>query len=174
MEVGAYVTIADLQDTAGKKAADDLNAKGGHVLFVHCDTADWASSNAAFRHAASFGPRQTLDVAVLNAGVMGDKGSLTDQVLAAPEPSLESHVVPKRPTRKATAVNFLGVYDNCWLALHYMRLPAKFGPARAQKSLILTGSTAGYGDFPGATDYNASKCKPLFPWLTRKLWPVRQ
>ncbi|KAJ9615809.1 hypothetical protein H2200_001886 [Cladophialophora chaetospira] len=156
-EGGAYVTIADVQDAAGEKAADDLNAKGYHVSFVHCDTADWESSVAAFKHAASFGLRKTLDVAILNAGIEGDKGSIADQVLAAPEPSLESDIIPTRPPRRGTAVNFLGVYDNCWLALHYMRLPAQAGPANASKSLIMTGSLASYADMPTNTDYNAAK-----------------
>jgi 5'-hydroxyaverantin dehydrogenase len=153
------VTIADVQDAAAEKAAAELTAKGYHVSFVHCDTTDWESSVAAFKHAASFGPRETLDVAVLNAGIEGDKGSIADQVLAAPEPSLDSDVVPVRPTRKGTAVNFLGVYDNCWLALHYMRLPAKVGPPKASKSLIMTGSLASYADMPTNTDYNAAKCE---------------
>ncbi|KIW65144.1 hypothetical protein PV04_07426 [Phialophora macrospora] len=156
-EGGAYVTIADVQDAAGEKAAAELSANGYHVSFVHCDTTSWESSAAAFKHAASFGPRKTLDVAVLNAGVEGDKGSIADQVRAAPEPSLDSDVVPIRPPRKGIAVNFLGVYDNCWLALHYMRLPAKVGPPEASKSLIMTGSLASYVDMPTNTDYNAAK-----------------
>ena len=164
------MTIADVQDATGEKVAANLNAKGYHVSFVHCDTTDWESSVAAFKHAASFGPRETLDVAILNAGIEGDKGSITDQVLAAVEPSLESAVVPARPPRKGTAVNFLGVYDGCWLALHYMRLAAKTGPANASKSLIMTGSLASYADMPTNTDYNAAKCKHyLLSQITRTL-----
>ncbi|KIW92194.1 uncharacterized protein Z519_07178 [Cladophialophora bantiana CBS 173.52] len=157
-EGGAYVTIADVQDAAGNKAAADLNAQGCHVSFVHCDTTDWESSVAAFKHAASFGPSKSLHVAVLNAGIGGDRGSLTDQVFAAPEPSLDPDVVPTRPTRKAAAVNFLGVYDNCWLALHYMRLPSEVDPTGApHKSIIMTASLAAYADMPNSSDYNASK-----------------
>ena len=106
-EGGAYVTIADVQDTAAEKAATNLNAKGYHVSFIHCDTTSCGSNVAAFNHAASFGPRETLDVAVLNAGIKGDKGSSADQVFADPEPSLESDVFPTRSARKGTAVNFL-------------------------------------------------------------------
>ncbi|OAP63813.1 hypothetical protein AYL99_03040 [Fonsecaea erecta] len=157
-EGGAYVTIADVQDAVGNKVAADLNAKGCHVSFVHCDTSDWESSVAAFKHAASFGPSKSLDVAILNAGIEGDRGSLTDQVLAAPEPSLDPDVIPTRPTRKGAAVNFLGIYDNCWLALHYMRLPSKVDSANAQhKTIVLTASLAAYGDMPASSDYNASK-----------------
>ena len=90
---------------------------------------------------------------------------MTEQVLAAPEPSLEIDDIPNRPRRQATTVNFLAVYDNCWLALYYMRLPSKFGPANAQKSLIFTGSTMSYMDLPGDTDYNAAKCKFPLPWV---------
>ena len=97
----------------------------------------------------------------MNAGVLGDGGSLADQALAAPEPSLNPEIVPSRPPRKAIAVDFLGVYDNAWLALHYMRLPAKAGPENASKSLIMTGSLASYTDDPSVTDYDAAKCELL-------------
>lgn len=100
-------------------------------------------------------------MAILNAGVQGDVGNIASQVLAAPKPSLDTGVIPKRPERKGAAVNFLGVYDGCWLALHYMQLPANVGPANVQKSLIVTGSLASYSDMPHATDYNAAKCKSL-------------
>jgi 5'-hydroxyaverantin dehydrogenase len=155
---GAYVTIADIQDEAGKKAAERLTAEGHHVSFVHCDTTNWESSNAAFKHAANFGPRKTIDVAFLNAGVSGIVGPLTEQALAAPDPSLESDTLPERPARSAVAVNFLGMYDGAWLALHYMRLPTRDGSTDAQKALIFTGSMASYADQPYATDYNSSKC----------------
>lgn len=145
------MTIADVQDAAGEKAVASLNAKGYHVSFVHCDTTNWESSVTAFKCASSFGPRETLDVAILNAGIEGDKGSLADQVLAAAEPSLGSDVVPLQPARRGTSVNFLGTYDGCWLALHYFRLPAKAGPANASKSLIMTGSLASYADMPTNT-----------------------
>jgi NAD(P)-dependent dehydrogenase (short-subunit alcohol dehydrogenase family) len=98
-------------------------------------------------------------VAILNAGITGGFNSITDFVLAAPEPSVEENVIPERPKRTAIAVNLLGMYDGAWLALHYMRLPAKDGSTNASKSLILTGSLASYIDQPYATDYNASKCK---------------
>jgi NAD(P)-dependent dehydrogenase (short-subunit alcohol dehydrogenase family) len=157
------VTLADVQTAAGERVAADLCAKGQHVSFVHCDTTDWQSSAAAFKHAASFGPRKTLDVAILNAGVTGDGGSIVDQVLAAPEPFLESDVLPAQPSRPAVAVNYLGVYDGCWLALYYMRLPAKAGPANLSKSLIMTGSLASYGDMPFSQDYGSSKCTQYHP-----------
>jgi NAD(P)-dependent dehydrogenase (short-subunit alcohol dehydrogenase family) len=112
------------------------------VSFIHCDVTDWASSDAAFRHAAAFGPRRTLDIAVLNAGVGGDKGSIVEQVLAAPGPSFGPGPLPERPNRKGSLIMYGGVYDNCWLALHYMRLPAASGSKDMQKSLIITGSLA--------------------------------
>jgi NAD(P)-dependent dehydrogenase (short-subunit alcohol dehydrogenase family) len=138
----AFVTIADIQDAAGQNVVTDLTARGFNVSFVHCDVTDWASSDSAFRHAAAFGPRKTLDVAVLNAGVGGDKGSIVEQVLAAPEPSFGTGLVPERPSRKGALIMYGGVYDNCWLALHYMRLPAMSGSNEVQKSLIITGSLA--------------------------------
>jgi 5'-hydroxyaverantin dehydrogenase len=155
------VTIADVQDAAGQRVAADLTAKGAHVSYVHCDTTDWRSSVAAFKHAASFAPSKTLDVAALFAGIEGDKGSLTDQVLAAPEPSLDVDAVPAEPPHLAIQVNLSGLYKNAWLALYYMRLPSQgAGTApTSSKSLILISSMAGYSDMPTNTDYNASKCK---------------
>jgi len=156
---GAYVTIADVQDAAGQRVAADLTAKGAHVSYVHCDTTDWRSSVAAFKHAASFAPTKTLDVAALFAGIEGDKGSLTDQVLAAPEPTLDVDAVPAEPPHLAIQVNLSGLYKNAWLALYYMRLPSQgAGTApTSSKSLILISSMAGYSDMPTNTDYNASK-----------------
>ncbi|KIW70025.1 hypothetical protein PV04_02336 [Phialophora macrospora] len=157
-KAGAYVTIADVQDIPGHRIAHDLNLQGHHVSYVHCDVTDWLSSVLAFKHAALFGPGGSLDVVGLFAGVAGDGGSLTDQVMMAAEPSLDPGHIPSEPTLSAIRVNLEGLYKNAWLALYYMQLPPKTGYRRPfSKSLILVSSLAGYSDMPGNTDYNASK-----------------
>jgi NAD(P)-dependent dehydrogenase (short-subunit alcohol dehydrogenase family) len=72
---GAYVTIADVQDDLGKKLTDEL---GERTSFVHCDTTDWDSSAAAFKHAANFAPSKTIDVVVLFAGVDGERRGMSN------------------------------------------------------------------------------------------------
>ncbi|KIX02743.1 uncharacterized protein Z518_08685 [Rhinocladiella mackenziei CBS 650.93] len=157
-KAGAYVTIADVQDAAGESIAADLVSQGGNVSFVHCDTSDWEQSVAAFKHAAAFAPSKTLDVALLSAGIEGDEFSVTEQALAAPEPSLSDNTIPNEPPMRAVQVNLCGVYKNAWLALYYMRLPSQVETTNPpSKSLIFISSFAGYADMPSNTDYNTSK-----------------
>lgn len=163
-KAGAYVTIADVQDAAGQRAAAELAAKGCRVSYVRCDVTSWESIVAAFIHAGAFSANKTLDVAVLCAGLEGDKGSLTDQVLAAPEPSLNPAATPVAPRHLALNVNLIGLYNCAWLALYYIRLPSNVQTASTfSKSLILVSSMAGYVDMPTNSDYNASKCRFIFP-----------
>lgn len=153
-EHGAYITIADLQDEAGKKLTGEL---GDRTTFVHCDTTDWESSAAAFKHAANFAPSKTLDIVILFAGLDGERRGLVDLVLAEPAPSLDGDPTPSRPAHKAIDVNLIGEYISTYLALHYFRLPAKSGPTPAKKSLVLISSLTAYMDLPYNTGYATSK-----------------
>ncbi|CZT24754.1 uncharacterized protein RCC_10482 [Ramularia collo-cygni] len=150
---GAYVTIADMSEEDGDKLATQL---GSRATFVECNTAEWNSSAAAFRHAAEFAPSKTIDVVVLFAGVGGENKSLVDIVLEEnPIPSLDSPL-PAEPGHKAIDVNLTGVYINTYLALHYFRLPPT-QPQSFKKSLVLISSIMGYIDLPYNTGYSASK-----------------
>ncbi|KAK3708659.1 hypothetical protein LTR37_011381 [Vermiconidia calcicola] len=151
---GAYVTLADLQDDLGQNLAKEL---GDRATFVHCDTTDWESSAAAFKHAATFAPSRTIDVAVLFAGLDGERRGLVDLVLDQPAPSLDGEPTPARPAHKAIDVNLVGVYISTYLALHYFRLPAKSGQQSFKKSLALISSMTGYMDLPYNTGYATSK-----------------
>ncbi|KAJ9663822.1 hypothetical protein H2198_000582 [Neophaeococcomyces mojaviensis] len=156
-EHGAYVTIADIQDEAGKKHADELTSKGYNVTFVHCDTTSWTSSVAAFKHAANFSPRKTLDAAALFAGIGGDSTSLVSSIANSEPPSLEHD--PAEPSSRILDINLDGVVKSTYLALHYFRLPAAEGtdaPKSTKKNLILCASLAGYVDYP-STMYCVSK-----------------
>lgn len=123
---------------------------------MHCDTTDWQSSATAFKHAASFAPSKTLDVAVLFAGLDGERRGLVDLVLDQPEPSLDGDPTPAKPAHKALDVNLIGVYVSTYLALHYFRLPAKTSQ-NFKKSLVLISSITGYMDLPYNTGYATSK-----------------
>ena len=156
---GAYVTIADMAVSAGQALAQRLTDQGHHVNFIECDTTDWSSSVRAFKHAISFAPSKTLDVAVLFAGTDGARKGLVDEVLLGPEPNLDDD--PVEPVHRAIDVNLLGEYMSTSLALHYFRLQGT-GPSEAQaaapkKSLVLISSMTGYIDLPYNTDYSVSK-----------------
>lgn len=157
---GAYVTIADVLEDVGQQTAADLTAKGQHVTFVRCDVSDWASATAAFKHAISFGVNGGLDVAALYAGVVGDTGSLTDQVVAAKKSSNNGED-PVCPKHKGIEVNFRGLYETAWLGLYYMQGLQSEGERSPSpiKSLILVGSLGSYTDSPPYSDYNSAKCK---------------
>lgn len=169
-EHGAYVTLVDQNEEEGKAAAADLTGKGYKVSFVACDTRDWNSSVAAFKHAVTFSPRKTLDYAALYAGIGGDADNLFNEVAkASPQPSIDEDPV-ELPTR-IVDVNLLGVIKSTKLALHYFRLPAAAdAPAvsSGSKSLFLCASLAGYVDYI-PTNYCVSKygVRGLFRSLRR-------
>jgi 5'-hydroxyaverantin dehydrogenase len=150
---GAYVTIADMSDDLGTELVRKLGEK---ATYVHCNTTDWESSAAAFKHAANHAPSKTLDVAVLFAGVGGESKGLIDIVLEQPMPDLDSDTTPAEPAHKAIDVNLLGVYISTYLALQYFRLPAA-QPQTFTKSLVLISSMMGYIDGPYNTGYAVSK-----------------
>lgn len=150
---GAYVTIADISTEQGQQLAEKL---GETVTFVHCDTTDWASSVAAFKHCAQFGPFKTIDIVVLFAGLGGEQKSLVDLVLEQPAPTLEGDPTPARPAHKALDVNLVGVYISTYLALHYFRLPS-LQPQSFRKSLVLVSSLMAYVDGAYNTGYATSK-----------------
>lgn len=62
------VIIADSNDKAGNRAADDLSSEKGEVMFVSCDVSDLLSVRNLFaRIRSTFG---RLDVLVNNAGIV--------------------------------------------------------------------------------------------------------
>ncbi len=99
-QYGAYITLADLQDQAGQKLAKEL---GERATFVHCDTTNWESSAAAFMHAGNFAPSKGIDVAILFAGVDGERRGLVDLVMDQPDPTLDNST-PTKPAYKALEV----------------------------------------------------------------------
>lgn len=149
-ENGAYVTIADMAVDAGQELAQRLFDKGQHVSFVECNTTDWKSSVAAFKHAINFAPTKTLDVAILFAGTDGARKGLVDEVLQQADPTLDDE--PKAPITKAIDVNLIGEYMSTSLALHYFRMKGTNSKTteenESKKCLVLISSMTGYIDLP--------------------------
>jgi 5'-hydroxyaverantin dehydrogenase len=164
---GAYVTLADVQDQQGEKLAKQIIDDGGKATYVHCDVCDFASATAAFKHAVNFGPHKTLDIAVLFAGVIGNKKNLVELVMESGEASLDND--PLLPSHSAIDVNLTGTYYSAFLAMNYFRLQPSHATSGAtsdtsngaisssDKSLIFISSMAGYTDYPNNSAYAAGK-----------------
>lgn len=166
---GAFVTIADISEDAGEQLAQKL---GQRATYVHCDTTDWTSCAAAFKHCADFVPSKTIDVVVLFAGVAGEIKSLVDIALENPAPTLVDggDPTPAKPVQRSIDINLSGVYTCAYLALHYFRLPSQNQQQQTfKKSLVLISSIFGYLDGHLNTGYNAAKfgVRGLFRGLRR-------
>lgn len=60
---GAYVTIADIDDT---KAQDLASTLGENVQFVHCDVRQWSDQVSAFKAAIRFAPHSATPPTTLD------------------------------------------------------------------------------------------------------------
>ena len=70
---GAHVTIADLDDLAGRATADGLTARGHSASSVHCDVTDPTQLADAVAVAAG---DDALDILVNNAGIFPTTGPI--------------------------------------------------------------------------------------------------
>ncbi|KAH7408762.1 hypothetical protein DE146DRAFT_388087 [Phaeosphaeria sp. MPI-PUGE-AT-0046c] len=172
-EAGARLTIADLQETVGQEVAQDLCSKGHKVQFVCCDVTSYDAQVAMFQKAIEFG-RGKLDVVIPNAGVMREK-NLFDMVGST---SSVDGPPPPEPGYLGCDINLQAVYNTCYLAMHYFRLPR--GDDDAYKpSIVLIASLAGYIGYPSSSTYSMSKfgVRGLFYGIrdraTRETPPVR-
>lgn len=66
-EAGAAVIIADSDESSGRLAAESIDAKGGHAVFINCDVTDESrvQEMVAFAVASTGG----IDILVNNAGI---------------------------------------------------------------------------------------------------------
>jgi NAD(P)-dependent dehydrogenase (short-subunit alcohol dehydrogenase family) len=67
---GAWVLVADLDDSAGAATAAAIGACGGRAAFLHVDVSDDAQVRAAVEHAAEVGSG-SIDVLCNNASYLG-------------------------------------------------------------------------------------------------------
>lgn len=77
---GAAVLVADLDEDAGTKVADEIDATGGTARFHRADVTDHAQVDAMV--AAALDEFGRLDFAVNSAGTAGTYAALPDQTLA--------------------------------------------------------------------------------------------
>jgi len=151
-EAGALITIADLQEDAGQQVARDLASKGHGVQFVQCDVTSYASLVDVFQKAIVFGGGK-IDIVIPNAGIIAEQ-NLFDMVPAG-APSMDSPAPPE-PGYSGCNVNLQAVYNTCYLAMHYFRLPRDAADVY-KPSIILIGSLAGYIGYPSSGTYSISK-----------------
>ncbi|KAH8702889.1 hypothetical protein GQ44DRAFT_743827 [Phaeosphaeriaceae sp. PMI808] len=151
-EAGALVTISDRQETTGHAVVQDLIQKGNRVQFVHCDVTSYAGQVNMFQSAIQFGEGR-IDIVIPNAGVVAER-SLFEMIPQA-APTINSPP-PSEPGFVSCTVNLQAVYNTCYLAMHYFRLPRD--PADTYKpSIVLISSLAGYIGYPSSTTYSMSK-----------------
>lgn len=149
---GARVTISDLQEEVGQAAALDLVARGYSVQFVPCDVTSYKAQANMFQRAVEFG-HGTIDIVIPNAGVLVEKNMF--DTIPEEAPSINSPPPPE-PGFLGVDVNLHAVYNTCYLAMHYFRLP-RYTINAYDPSIILIGSLAGYVGFPSSTTYSMSK-----------------
>lgn len=151
-EAGALVTISDIQEEVGQAAAQSLVAKGYRVQFVRCNVTSYPSQVEMFQKAVEFGDGG-IDIVIPNAGVVAEK-NLFDMI---PEesPTMASPPPPE-PSFMGANINLQAVYNTCFLAMHYFRLPRQ-SENNFKPSIVLISSLAGYVGYPSSSTYSMSK-----------------
>jgi len=158
VKAGAYVTIADFDEAAGKRTALELS---GRAQFVKCDVRNWEDQVSVFEAAIRNSPSQTCDVVIANAGIVG-----VDDIFNLQDPAQS----PVKPNLSIIEINLIGMVYTTKLALHYFRRQPE--DASRDRCLILKGSIAAYADQPGSPQYNVSKwgARGLMRNLRRTTW----
>lgn len=137
VRAGAAVVVADIQEDAGRAAAEALQKAGGTAAFVPLDVTDDAGWEAAVGRAVD--ELGGLDIVVNNAGVE-ISGLVVD--------------LDPRDVRRMLDVNVLGVALGTKHAFRAMR-PG--GPAGRGGAIVNVSSVAATIPFPGIAGYAATK-----------------
>jgi NAD(P)-dependent dehydrogenase (short-subunit alcohol dehydrogenase family) len=133
-ESGAFVALADSNESAVRSATHELSAKGHKALAIHCDVADDAQVEAMVAQTvAAFG---RLDAAYNNAGVQN--------VLA------ETADATREDFDKVTAINLRGVWSCMKFELRQMR-------EQASGAIVNCSSIGGLVGGAGRGSYHAAK-----------------
>jgi NAD(P)-dependent dehydrogenase (short-subunit alcohol dehydrogenase family) len=133
-EAGAAVALADLNDEAVQKAADQLAQAGHKVLPVRCNVAEDRDVAAMVEQTVSkFG---RLDAAFNNAGVQS--------------PALEIADVDIHEFDRVNAINLRGVWSCMKHELRHMR-------SQSGGAIVNNSSIGGLIGLPGRAAYHASK-----------------
>ncbi|KAL1863908.1 hypothetical protein Daus18300_008057 [Diaporthe australafricana] len=151
---GAYVTIADIDDTKGKSLASSL---GAHAQFVQCDVTKWSEQVSAFKAAIRFAPSSkapttALDHLIINAGVMDKPFFIgTDTGMT----NLDDD--PLEPDATPIDVNTKGAMFSLKLAQLYMASVPNATEDASSRSVVFVLSPESYVTLPGSVIYGGSK-----------------
>lgn len=150
---GAYVTIADIDDSKGKDLASTL---GQNVQFIHCDVRQWSDQVSAFKAAIRFAPSSstpptTLDHLVINAGIM-DKPFFIG--LDTGMTNLDDD--PPEPDARPIDVNTKGAMFSLKLAQLYMT-SSPAGDKTSPRSVVFILSPESYVTLPASIIYGGAK-----------------
>jgi len=144
-ELGWAVALADVNITAGERAAQEL---GERAFFHKTDVSDWDDVATLFKETKErFG---RVDYVAANAGV-ADLQSLYEKQAGE----------PKKPNLKTIDIDLNGQIYCLWLAAHYFRLNGEQGG-----TIVFTSSNAGLYKFPTNPQYAAAK-HGVRTWSTR-------
>ncbi|TVY51496.1 5'-hydroxyaverantin dehydrogenase [Lachnellula cervina] len=143
IKAGAYVTIADIDEEKGQKAAREYP---GQAQFVKCNVTLWEDQVKVFKAAVANSPHKSCDIVIANAGISGP-----DDVFQFDDVSKE----PVQPDLRIININLIGILYTAKLAMHYFRVQPE--DDKRDRCLIIKGSLAGFLDQPGSPQYNASK-----------------
>ncbi|KXH39198.1 short chain dehydrogenase [Colletotrichum nymphaeae SA-01] len=172
---GANVIVGDINPSAGEALVAELRAeypkrrgggagegeggKGGSHHFVTCDVTSWESQVSFFKEGARLSPNGAIDVVVANAGVNepGANGRFEMPLASRSDPD-----APREPSTKIIDVNITGLSYTTHLALFWLprngsSTGAGAGGSPRDRCLLLVGSVAGVGHFPGQAPYTMSK-----------------
>ncbi|KAH6871219.1 short chain dehydrogenase reductase [Thelonectria olida] len=158
VDAGAFVTIGDYDEVAGKATAAELSP---NAAFVKCDVRNWDEQVTLFTTALESSPYKSIDVVIANAGIVGADDFNNRQ---------DSSQLPTKPNLRIVEINLIGTAYTANLALHFFRNQPQ-EDAR-DRCLIIKGSVAAYADQPGSPQYNMSKwgSRGLFRNLRRTSW----
>ena len=136
---GAAVVLADIDDGAGRAAADELAGTYGSAIYVHCDVSDEQQVQGLMESAATeFGG---VDVLHNNAGI--------HEAMISQDFSFET--MPVAVFDRVMSVNLRGAFLCSQKALPYLKA-SKRGP-----SIVNAGSTASFVGYPYGLAYGSSK-----------------
>jgi len=172
VELGAFVTFADVNNERGLEVENELKKKHGDTCcaFVKCDIRSWEEQVAMFEIAKQRSPHHSVDVVIANAGISrssGDslwvlEGNLLIFIALRFAKGVSDLITttdpkgpPKKPDLNIVQVNMIGTLYTWKLAVHYFRQQAD--DASRDRCFIVTGSLNAWIDSPGNWEYTASK-----------------
>jgi NAD(P)-dependent dehydrogenase (short-subunit alcohol dehydrogenase family) len=131
---GAYVIIADINESASRTVVESITKKGQEAIAVHCDVSDEQQVKAMVKKAVvTYGK---LDAAFNNAGIM--------------TPSIDTADLEIEVFDQIISVNLRGL----WLCMKYELIQMR---KQGKGAIVNSSSIAGLMGAPGRSAYAAAK-----------------